>query len=1262
MASKAEGTERYAATTDRVTVAGIVLIEGTEQGIQGLSVDILHTERSSKRLGSTVTDSNGRFNVTFSADNINKSANQSLNIQLIILIPERPGLTRADRIIFESEVRENAALNEVFMVEITSDILASKGLQRVVNNARPLVERKTEALLESARVSEIVSETANKLAMAEIKKVEQQRRFLNDVVVPSVREEISNVTERERRSPHFVADDDQIQSSAIQVHFNEIVKLREMEEDESVQTARKVKRQTRIQISDEVFEQLKAITQDNDVDTITQTQLEAELGTPLGKPALIQRPVTISDPCREKLPGENCLDSSVNHTSEVENDQVTEDVNGQNVTFDAGTAIAALMETQTTPEQTVMFDDINGQLENRLNASEVATAIGSITLQPGPADVPSFHDFTTLQLAFEPVWQEAIDDRILDDIEAAYDRIVESGLDTGDVDTWDLYTITLMYTAYAATIKEVPQVIASHIRISLEEYRMLPTTTRTHLNTLATKIDQKRDELIEALSRPPPEESTSRNWWEHLTSVNFLINILGNSTRGTQYDLTAISLIEQIRILEAEADRIISHARQIIIDRERNQPFRPTHEVIQRLRSARSRGYPFRYFAASRSQRSVNFGIMITYRQRWTPVSYQVGDLVSTIPLGPKEIRKYSKKEVQKRRRSEKELESNLSNSKFDSETKSRAEAEILAKASGKTSFEDNAKDSFNYGVKGSMSIGSESVSTFRDNAEHYSQDIKKNLRESVVKAAKERRQETKLEVEAEEWFESEFAESGELINPNDEIPVTFLLYELQRRYRIHEKLHQLQSVVLVAQEMPRASQIDATWIIQHDWILNRVVLDDSFRPALMYVTTTLVSEREALRHMRQALLDQQALVEQIKEDLADRRSMEGLRYAALERQIERMARENRNDESLWDTISDVVSEGGLLGGILGGGDTGEDNAAKIRESAARDAWDRERREADTFRNRLMDAQSTLATMREEFHNRLSAHLSQVTLVERLTTHIYQNIMYYMQAIWSHEPDDQRFLRLRDVPVPTLETQHSFRISDDLLPEQDPDSIVGFETEYGTATIPAQPEDIPTVPLAQVADLSNPLGFMGNYMIFPMYETNALTDFMMAPYVEYAAGEYNVSDPDLAGNISLEEFSDYVCCLKNELPAERFEVLQPELGARLKYLLQQSIRDNEEIIVGTGNLYIECLPGAHSILEQFKHLHRQIDVKVAQEELRTQAIDNVRRAQRILDSDLEDPDIEAKYVFEGDGSATVIAPGSQPNSGLQPNSDPGSSQ
>ncbi|MCP4129129.1 MAG: hypothetical protein GY753_19050 [Gammaproteobacteria bacterium] len=1271
----------------RMVVAGVVSIEDTGQGVPGLVVEIHHIGQSPVRLSSTVTGSAGRFSVTITEDQIKNLSLHNLHIQLLVLTAEKPGLVRADRILFESDVRENAALSELFQIEIPVDLLVKKGLQRTVDNARPLAERRAEALAEASKATRIVSEEAKKRTEVEIDKAKEHRRFFNDVVAPSVLREISTVSEREQVNPRFVADENEVFTRSAKAQHDELVKLNEEEKDSAGITVKKVRRHTRIQLEADVLRRLGMDQPTSDTKRVTQEQLEAALGLPLDKPTSIQRAAVLSDPCRSLLPGEECLNTEGDSTSgtETEGDSTsgteTEgDIVGENVAFDSGVSIAALMDPQTAPEHTVRFDDMDTQLEGKLGQDELAKAIGGLTLLPGPADVPSFHDFSSLQLAFESVWQEAIDDRILDDVESAYNRIVELGAQPADDGTWNLDGLISYGWQYWR--QEVPQVVASHVRISLEEYLALSITLRGRLDTIGSLISEHREAFIIAITpdgpseEPPSMEDSggggggmfgfvkdlAKDALNAATSLATLpINLATapqklisdllteRMARGPQLNTTAISLLEKIRILEAEADRIVSHSRQNIIERERGKLFRPDHEIIARLRNARSNAYPFRHFAASPSQKSVNFGLMTTYRQLWTPVSYQVGDLVKTIPLGPKESRKYSKKEVQKRKRSEKELESNLSNSKYDSESKSRAEAEILAKASGKTSFTNSATGSFSYGMEGGMSTGGESTSTFSADAERHSQNTKKNMRESVVKASEERKRETKMEVETEETFESEFTESGEIMNPNDEITCTFLFYELQRRYRINEKLHRLQSVVLVAQEMPSAREIDSVWLIQHDWILNRVLLDDSFKPALTYVSTTLVSEQETLSYMRRALIDQQALTEQIKEDLADRRSSAGLRYAALERQIERTAQDSGDSGGIWDTVSDAVSGGGLLGGILGGGDDGEDNSAKIREDAAREAWGRERKEEQSFRNRLGDAQSTLASMRDKFNDKLSTHLAEVTQVERLATHIYQNIMYYMQAIWSHEPDDQRFLRLRDVPVPDLrphKPSRNFSLPGNLSNAItfDPDRIVGIDSEYGIGTIPPQPENIPTLPLAQIGDLSNPLGFMGNYIILPMYETNALTDFMMDPYVVFAKGEYGISDPDPAGNMSLEEFSDYVCCLKKTLSTERFEQLAPTLSDRLKQLLQSSVRENEEIIVGTGNLYIEALPGAHSIMEQFKHLHRQIDVKAAQEELRTTAIDNIRRAQRILNSELEDPDIEAKYLFEGNGSATVVAP------------------
>ena len=57
-------------------------------------------------------------------------------------------------------------------------------------------------------------------------------------------------------------------------------------------------------------------------------------------------------------------------------------------------------------------------------------------------------------------------------------------------------------------------------------------------------------------------------------------------------------------------------------------------ELLTKLDKMLSEPYAFDVFAKD----SINFGIMVTYRQTWEPENYQVGDLVSTIPLAPKEI------------------------------------------------------------------------------------------------------------------------------------------------------------------------------------------------------------------------------------------------------------------------------------------------------------------------------------------------------------------------------------------------------------------------------------------------------------------------------------------------------------------------------------------------------------------------------------------------------------------------------------------------
>jgi hypothetical protein len=177
-----------------------------------------------------------------------------------------------------------------------------------------------------------------------------------------------------------------------------------------------------------------------------------------------------------------------------------------------------------------------------------------------------------------------------------------------------------------------------------------------------------------------------------------------------------------------------------------------------------------------------------------------------------------------------------------------------------------------------------------------------------------------------------------------------------------------------------------------------------------------------------------------------------------------------------------------------------------------------------------------------------------------------------------------------------------------------------------------------TVALEEVAELDNLLGFKGNYMIFPMRNSNVLTDFMMAPYVD---SEFQLLDPDTMGNWTLDEFEQLYCCLKHQLSEEEFSAIEDELKDFYKQILTNPLRPGELITVPTGSLFIEALPGVHPVLENFKLLHRAVDVKNAQANVRKVELENIRYAKRIMTDKLEDPDVEKKVIIEGGANPTI---------------------
>ncbi|MCX6631495.1 MAG: hypothetical protein NTW28_28110 [Candidatus Solibacter sp.] len=941
-------------------------------------------------------------------------------------------------------------------------------------------------------------------------------------------------------------------------------------------------------------------------------------------------------------------------------------------------------------------------MDKRPDQPSLQTEVEGFALRRSPADVPANYDFHNLQIAFEHVWQEAIDAGVLAAASDAYHQIVELGGDASDGGCRPIAGILLAQSALMKALnQEPPPDVIQMFDVTKELWNVLDTNQQARLEQLAAAgmAQQTLDTPVSVINvwvrtGDEPDSGTTNTLYLYLSDQ--LSRWIGsNFVKGEEISCSLSAMPSGMRLKNVEyieirnvtvterhkwllASITLSAGGQVIYQNNSvNQwidsgtgwkwraedfcsptaaiPWREMGErilsygraklassvddltrlsrLVRDLENRLKEPYTFTVYAANRQEHSVNFGLLITYRQMWNPLNYQAGRLVKTVPLLPNEHRKFAKKTKVTKSRAEKEVENSLRVRKDESAETSRAESEIIRKARSNTNFNLTAQGSFNIGI-----ASGDSTTSFDTQAETSSDETKKDFREAVLKASEEYKQERTVEVNTSLSEDTEAEESGEISNPNDEIPVTFLFYELQRRYLVSQRIHGVTPVILVAQEFPNPADIDDDWLLTHDWIIRRVILDDSFLPALSYLSTRIAGDEVALVELRKNVEDQRTLVKALQEQLVQIREQVGRRYTAMERAIDKRI----------GIIEEGGSEGALekIGEFFVGDSDQSPEAAQARQDAARDAWERAARDARDLRAKIEREVTALNALTESYTKSLSDHLNRKTQIARLRVHVKQNIFYYMQAIWSHEPPDQRFFRLHKVRVPLFQAQSkSYRLSLEPrkghlsgLPHRgEPTYHLDIGIEIKPPNLGQQGTDYIT--LAEAADLDTLLGFKGNYMIFPLKRPNPLTDFMMAPYRNDVLG---LQDPDEFGNWTLDEFAKYVCCLNKRWP-EKFEAVREELKAQYERLASDPRSVPDEVVVPTGSLFIEALPGAHPILEDFKLAHRAIDVKKVQAEVRKAELENVRLAARLVAAEYDDPDIDRRIVI-GAGTEKVTVP------------------
>lgn len=225
---------------------------------------------------------------------------------------------------------------------------------------------------------------------------------------------------------------------------------------------------------------------------------------------------------------------------------------------------------------------------------------------------------------------------------------------------------------------------------------------------------------------------------------------------------------------------------------------------------------------------SINFGLQTIFRQAWVPLGTQPGEIVRTLPLGPKQSQKVTVKAI---RRTKSTRQSEISTSietSTDSSAATKDSSEVMQEASESMNWhvEASASASFGFG-SASMTAGAGGENSSG------SRDTKSMLNETMEKTSSKIRKDTKIVVSTETEQTDEFSSVSEISNPNDEIAVTYVYSRLQRQYELQSYLAEANAVIYVAEKIPTPSEIDGPWIRRYDWIISQALLDESFRADL---------------------------------------------------------------------------------------------------------------------------------------------------------------------------------------------------------------------------------------------------------------------------------------------------------------------------------------------------------------------------------------------------------------------------------------------
>jgi hypothetical protein len=505
----------------------------------------------------------------------------------------------------------------------------------------------------------------------------------------------------------------------------------------------------------------------------------------------------------------------------------------------------------------------------------------------------------------------------------------------------------------------------------------------------------------------------------------------------------------------------------------------------------------------------------------------------------------------------------------------------------------------FNTEAEGNISTGIYSLTAKTDmgvagESRESSRDTSTRLTETMQKVASKIRNESRVVVstDTEDTFESSSA--TEIQNPNDEIAVTYVYSKLQNQYEVLTRLAEIQNVVMVAEALPPPAEIDFDWVKRHDWIIAKVLLDDSFRDAVTSISQEARSPDSSL------------LVTDLR----------GARDATI----------------------------GHLGTFAATANVRADNIDMVVESqrsytqSAREQLEQLKitYEIDAKRDRLYQH------IRDNILYYCRAIWQEEDPQQRLLR--YQKLGKKLPLEWRFEPligdsmTIDQFVTLIEEAATTgmIDGQFVPVVGGREVPLHEvlnPAGPIGYYGNY--ALYYMRPEFVSGEVFAILHFVKSP------YLYF---DSNQQADVVMDPVqIQFAESNPITSITNQMIDAVVDEMVAYVPELRLALARAR-DSNDPAAETQLRgdYTLLRNYyaeflfrkEQTRRFVVDANSLVIDLIPGNGSALEPFKRVHRAIDAERELEE-------NKRRTARRLQGDLRDPDVKKVIIVERGGTLTT---------------------